>query len=117
MLAELWPRIKSSLIAGHRLTLTVKREKRTNDQNAKLWACLTDISEQVEWHGIKLSAEDWKHLISASLKKQRIVPGIDGGFVALGQSTSGMTKEEFSDLLEVALAFGAEHGVRWTDEQ
>jgi len=116
LLSELWPKIKASLTAGHRLTVTVKREKRSNEQNSKLWACLADIAEQVEWHGTKLSAEDWKHMISASLKKQRIVPGIDGGFVVLGQSTSKMTKEEFSELLEVAMAFGAEHGVEWSDE-
>jgi len=39
------------------------------------------------------------------------VPGIDGGFVVLGLSTSKMSKEEMSELLELALAFGAQKGV------
>ena len=89
----------------------VKAAKRTLPQNDRMWAALTDISNQVDWYGEKLSAEDWKHLITASLKKQRVVPGIDGGLVALGCSTSKMTKEEMSELLELAMAFGAQQGV------
>lgn len=116
VITEVWPKMKAALMAGHRLVLTVKREKRSNDQNRKMWACLQDIADQVTWHGVKLDAEDWKHLITASLKKQRIVPGIDGGFVVLGTSTSKMTKEEMSEVIEAALAFGADHGVEWNDE-
>jgi hypothetical protein len=117
LLADLWPKIKAALTAGHRLTIKVEREKRSLEQNKKLWAALNDIAEQVTWHGVKLDAEDWKHLCTASLKKQRIVPGIDGGFVALGLSTSKMDKQEMSDLLECVMAFGASHGVEWTDVQ
>lgn len=116
LLADLWPKIKASLTAGHRLTIKVEREKRSLEQNRKLWAALNDIAEQVTWHGIKLDAEDWKHLCTASLKKQRIVPGIDGGFVALGLSTSKMDKQEMSDLLECVMAFGASQGVEWSEE-
>ena len=89
---------------------------RTLDQNAKLWATLTDIAEQVEWYGKKLKPEDWKHILSASLKKQETVPGIDGGFVVLGLSTSKMTVSEMRDLIELAQAFGAEHDVVFGDE-
>lgn len=88
--------------------------KRTLDQNAALWAALTDISNQVEWYGQKLSPEDWKHILTAGLKReQRMAPGINGGWVILGQSTSQMNKQEFSDLLELAFAFGAEKGVQF----
>lgn len=91
---------------------------RSLDQNAALWPMLTDISEQVEWYGRKLTPEDWKHVFSASLRKLEVVPNLDGtGFVALGQSTSKMTKREFSDLLELIAAFGAERGVSWSDER
>lgn len=109
--AETWPKVKAYLMAGNRLTLEIKPEKRSNAQNRRLWAMLTDISRQVEWHGQKLSPEDWKHIFSASLRKQRAVPGIDGGFVVLGLSTSKMSKEEMSELLELAMAFGAQKGV------
>lgn len=93
----------------------IKPARRTLDQNAKLWPMLDDISKQVVWHGQKLSQEEWKIIFTASLRKQKVVPGIDGGFVVLGMSTSKMDKGTFSDLIELMYAFGAEHGVVWQD--
>ena len=89
---------------------------RTLDQNAKMWAVLTDIAKQVEWYGQMLKPEEWKHILSASLKKQKAVPGIDGGFVVLGLSTSKMTVSEMRDLIELSHAFGAERGVDFSYE-
>lgn len=109
--ATIWPSVKSLLMAGHRLVMVVKPETRSDAQNRRLWAMLTEVSDQVVWHGRKLSPEEWKHVFSAALKKQDVVPGIDGGFVILGQSTSKMTKGEMSDLQELISAFGAERGV------
>ena len=103
--------VKPMLLAGHRLVLEVKPETRSNEQNKRLWAMLTDISRQVDWYGQKLSPEDWKHMFTASLKKTRAVPGIDGGIVVLGQSTSKMTKAEMCELQELIEAFAAERGV------
>jgi hypothetical protein len=92
----------------------ISEKKRSLDQNAHLWAILTDISQQVDWYGQKLSPEDWKHVLTAGLKReQRMAPGINGGWVVLGVSTSKMTKGEFSELLELAYAFGAEKGVHF----
>ena len=81
-------------------------------QNAALWSLLGEISRQVDWYGQKLSDEEWKAVFSASLKKQKVVPGLDGGFVICGQSTSKMTKADFSELLELANAFAAQHNVK-----
>ena len=89
---------------------------RTLEANAAMWAMLTDISEQVVWHGRKLNAESWKHIFSSSLKKQDVVPNLDGtGFVVMGVSTSSMTKQEMSDLLELMQAFGAQQNVKFKD--
>ena len=106
-----WIAAKAMLAAGHRMVLTLKPETRSLAQNARLWAMLTDISKQVDWYGRKLSPDDWKHVFSASLKKQDVVPGIDGGYVVLGSSTSKMTKAEMSDMQELMAAFGAQHDV------
>ena len=96
--------------------VTVAEPTRNLDQNAKLWATLTDIAEQVEWYGKKLTPEDWKHLFTSSLRKLQVVPNLDGsGFVALGLSTSKMSVREMSDLIELAHAFGAERGVIFKD--
>lgn len=65
---------------------------------------------------MKLDSEDWKHIFTAALKGQRSAPGINGGFVVLGQSTSKMKVSEFSKLLELIYAFGAERGVQWSED-
>lgn len=97
-------------------TVVELRERtRTLEQNAKLWAMLTDVSRQVNWHGQKLTQENWKDVFSAAIKRQQVVPGLDGGFVVLGQKTSKMTKREFSELVELIYAFGAEHSVEWSE--
>jgi hypothetical protein len=111
---QIWPLIKASLMAGHRMVVEVKKETRSLEQNARMWAMLTDVSRQVVWYGRKLTPEDWKHVFTASLTKQEVVPGIDGGFVVLGKSTSQMTKAEMSELQELMQAFGAQQGVKFT---
>jgi hypothetical protein len=93
-----------------------KSPRRSLDQNALMWQRLGEVSHQVEWYGMKLSAEDWKDVFSASLRKARVAPGIDGGsFVPLGMRTSDMSKQEMTDLLELIGAFGAQQGVRFRD--
>lgn len=109
--------IKPLTMAGHRLRLSISKETRSTAQNSRMWAMLQDVADQVEWHGRKLSKEDWKHVFSASLKKQDAVPGIDGGFVVLGQSTSKMTIAEMADLMTLMEAFGAEQGVKFSAPQ
>lgn len=108
-----WEAIKS---APDGYVVTIAEPTRSLDANAALWALLHDIAAQVDWYGKKLTPEDWKNVFSASLRKMEVVPNLDGsGFVALGQSTSKMTKAEFSDLLELVSAFGAEKGVKFTE--
>jgi hypothetical protein len=114
MIKTIWPQLKSALMAGHKMVLEIKPQTRSLEQNARLWAMLDEISKQVDWYGRKLTAEEWKHVFTASLKKQDIVPGLDGGFVVLGLSTSKMTKAEMCDLQTLMEAFGAERGVRFS---
>ena len=119
LVGTIWPQIKANLMAGRKMILELKPETRSLNQNRRLWAMLTDISKQVDWHGRKLTQEEWKHVFTAALTKQDVVPGIDGGFVVLGKSTSKMTKAEMTELQELMAAFGAEHGVRFaaTEEE
>lgn len=111
-----WMWVKPMLMAGHRLTITIKPETRSTEQNSKMWAMLGEIANQVDWYGQKLDSTDWKHILSASLKKQRAVPGIDGGFVVLGLSTSKMTRAEMAELITLMEAFGAQRGVKFSDD-
>lgn len=111
---EAWEKAKPYLMAGNKLTLTLEEEKRSLPQNQLMWSILSDLSKQVPWHGEKLTKEEYKDLLTAGLKKQRAIPGIDGGFVVLGTSTSKMTKQEMTDLITLAHAFGDERGVKWS---
>ena len=99
------------------MVVSITEQKRSSEASAKMWAMLGEVAQQVVWHGQKLSPEDWKNVFSASLKKQRVVPSLDGGFVVMAQSTSKMTKSEMSDLIQLIDAFGAEKNVRFSTNQ
>jgi hypothetical protein len=94
----------------------IKKNRRSLGQNAMMWAILGDISDQVEWHGERLSKRDWKWVFTAAIRKQRMVPGIEGDMVYLGEPTSGMSKKEMSDMIDLMLSFGVDHGVVWSDQ-
>ncbi|CAB4121111.1 Recombinase NinB [uncultured Caudovirales phage] len=111
--SDIFPKMQDYLQNNGILTLTIKKKGRSNEQNRLMWVALGHISAQVVWHGQKLTKEEWKDVLTASLKNQRAVPGINGGFVVLGARTSKMTVEEMTEVLELAFAFGAEHGVKF----
>ena len=78
-----------------------------------MWANLEDIAQQVIWHGLKLDKWEWKDVLTAGLKKQKIVPGIEGGFVVIGARTSKMSIAEMNELIELSTMFGAQQGVKF----
>jgi hypothetical protein len=96
-----------------------KAPRRSLPQNDRMWAMLTDVATQLPWHGIKLSPDDWKLIFLDALKRElRMVPNLDGsGFVNLGRSSSDLSKEEMTDLIDLISAFGAEHNVVFHDPQ
>ena len=119
MLMTLWLDMKAHLLAGHRLSITIKPETRTTAQNRLLWSVLGDLAAQCEWavdgQMVKLTAEEVKHILTAGLKRhQRMARGIDGGLVILGQSTSRMSKDEMGELITLAHAYGDQQGVAWS---
>jgi len=95
-----------------------KHDARSIEQNALMWSWLTAISEQLPWHGEKLSPNDYKDILTAGLRQAHVVPGInEGTYVPLGLRTSSMSRTEMTALLELIAAFAAEHGVRLPDEE
>lgn len=92
-----------------------KATKRSLDQNSRMWAMLTDVATQLTWHGQQLTTDDWKLVFLDGLKREtRAVPSITGeGFVQLGRSSSDLSKDEMSELIDLIAAFGAEHGVEF----
>ncbi len=121
-MADAWRFACTLLELGKNVRVEIKEllPKRSIEQNARLWALLTDVSLQVEWPVDgklqRLSPEDWKEIFTAGLTKhQRVAQGVEGGFVMLGTRTSRMTVAEMCDLQTLIEAFGAERGVRWSD--
>lgn len=91
--------------------------QRSIDQNSALWAALGDIARQRDYHGLKLTADDWKILFLDALDREtRMVPNLDGtGMVAIGRSSSSLSVEEFSGLLSIVYEWGNRNGIEWSD--
>lgn len=97
--------------------LNIRAATRTNDQNDKMWAMLSDVS-RAKPQGRDYPPEIWKSLFMAEAGfKPRFEPSLDGrGVVPIGYKSSRLNKAEFSDLIEAINAYCAEHGVEFTDE-
>ena len=91
----------------------LKQTKRSIPQNSMLWSLLTDVAQQVPWHGVKLRPDDFKILFLDALKRElRMMPNLNGdGFCQLGRSSSDLTKCEMTELIELIIAWGTQKGV------
>ena len=94
-----------------------KPPQRTLEQNSKMWALLTDVARQVEHCGRKYEASAWKALFLHAMGKEiEFLPALDGKtFLPIGLSSSDLSKEEMSNLIEFILAWGAEHDVNFSE--
>lgn len=101
---------------GEGWTLILTR-KRSSVQNALMWARLAEISKQLEWHGKHWTAEQWKDCLMHAWKGGEFMPGVDGGFVPIGRSTSSLGVREMSDFLDLLEAFAGQHDVNLKEAQ
>lgn len=92
-----------------------KGPRRSNDQNSLMWCLLTEVASQLEWHGQKYTPDDWKDYGMHALKRARWMPSEDGGMVPIGMRTSDLSKAEMGELIEFLYAFGASHGVTFSE--
>ena len=94
--------------------LSVKKAKRTVDQNAKMWAMLSDISRAAP-EGRQWTTDTWKagfmHALGHEILWQ---PGLNGQPFPAGFRTSRLNKEQMADLITFIQEYGDRHGVRWT---
>ncbi len=93
--------------------ITFEGPKRSLDQNAAMWRLLTKVAEQHQHFGQRLTPDDYRLLFLDALKREtRMVPALDNaGWVALGRSTSKLSTEEMSDLLELITAWCVQNGI------
>lgn len=103
---------------GHIVRITP--ETRTLDQNAKLHAMLTDISRQATYLGAKRDLEFWKGLFVsgwqiATGEKPEIVPGLEGEFVNIRESTTTLGIRRMASMIEYIQAWAAMNEIRFTE--
>ena len=95
---------------GWRVTLAPPL--RTLDQNAKFHAIVSEFAG-LPWYGKARNADDWKTLLVsghtiATGGMAEIIPGLEGEFVNIRESTARMGKARASSLIEYTLAHQAE---------
>lgn len=101
----------------------IKEPTRNGDQNAKFHALCSDIARSgLEWAGKKRSAAAWKVLLvsghaTATKEGSEMVPGLEGEFVNVRESTALMSVKRSSSLIEYTVAFCAMHGVNVREER
>lgn len=103
--------------APHNAVLSIRESKRSVDQNDKMWAMLSDIS-RAKPDGRMHTPEVWKCLaMHACGHASQFEMGLNGQPFPTGFSSSRLTKQQMSDLIEFLYAYGAEKGVVWTEPE
>jgi len=95
----------------------VQDPTRTLEANAKLHAMLTDISKQRDYMGKNRDVEFWKGLFVsahaiATGKPCEIVPGLEGEFIAIRESTATMSGKKLASVIEYIEAYCAMNEIR-----
>lgn len=97
--------------------VSVREAKRSTEQNSKFWALLSDVSRSKP-DGRCHVPEVWKELfMHACGHAVQFEMGLNGQPFPVGFRSSNLSKAQMSDLIEFILAWGSEHGVRWSDEE
>lgn len=106
------------LMAPDGCIVTVQEPTRSLDQNAKFHALVSDIAKSgAAWAGKPRTAAEWKVLLVsghavATKEGSDMVPGLEGEFVNLRESTAVMSKKRGASLIEYTLAHCAMHGIK-----
>lgn len=118
LMNNLWPKVKESLKSGKKLTLEIKAQSKSREQEEKYHAIIGDIAKQAQHMGAKWSAEDWKRLLVDQFMRDygdsggRVIPNLDStGIVQLGFQTRKFTKEQASEFVEWLLQWCVEHEI------
>jgi hypothetical protein len=121
LMGSVWPKVKEALQAGKQLTLEIKQANKSREQEEKYHAMIGEIAKQAQHLGAKWDAESWKRLLvdqfcrENDIKTGVVIPNLSGdGIVQLGFQTRKFTKEQASEFVEWLHAWGAEHGITYS---
>ena len=101
--------------------VTIAPKTRTNDQNAKFHAICHDLAHSnLAFAGKRRSLEEWKALLIsghavATGTAGEVVPGLEGEFVAIRESSAKMGVARAASLITYTLAFCDMNGVELTE--
>ena len=101
--------------------VTIGPATRSLDQNAKFHAICTDLARShLTWAGKRRCAEEWKVLLVSGHTKAtegevELVPGLEGEFVNIRESTARMSVKRAASLITYAIAFCDTNGVHLTE--
>jgi hypothetical protein len=94
--------------------VNIQAARRSNEQSAKMWAMISDIS-RAKPEGRTHSPDVWKSLfMSACGHAVQFENGLNGQPFPVGFRSSRLTKEQMGDLIECITEYGARHGVAWS---
>lgn len=99
---------------GKPWTLEVREPRRSDDQNSALWSLLTQIAKHRPEHGGRvMTPAAYKFVFMDALGHEvDYMPSLDGKrMFPLGHRSSALTTAQFSDLLELIIAWSAQEGL------
>lgn len=107
---------RAVLEAPEGFMVRIEPRTRTLDQNAMLHALFSTIAKQATWCGRQLSAEQWKVLFIsghaiATGRGSDMIPGLEGEFVNIRESSARMSVARMTSLIEYIIAWCAERGI------
>jgi hypothetical protein len=109
--------------APHGTRVEFKGPQRTTPQNSRMWAMLSEFALQLPYDGQRRTPDHWKKLflddLRAALDEEiETLPSLDGSGrrVPIGNSSSDLSKEEMSMMIELMFKFGSSHGVVFADD-
>jgi len=113
--------VQALFAAPDGFTATFAPPTRSSDQNAMFHAICSDIARsKYVYMGRPRTLEEWKVLLVsghtvATKGEVEIIPGLEGEFVNVRESTSRMSVRRATSLIEYALAWCATHNIPLTD--
>jgi hypothetical protein len=100
---------------GH--VLILQESTRTVRQNAMLHSLFSQIAKQAEFHGRRLTAVQWKtlfisgHAVATGIGAD-MIPGLEGEFCNIRESSAQMGVKRLNSLIEYTLAWAADNDIR-----
>lgn len=94
------------------------KPQRTLEQNAKMWAMLTEIAASGKLRDQRWTPDQWKSIFMQSLGHPvEVLPSLDGkSWFPVSLSSSRLSKEQMSEMIECMLAWGTQNGVKFADD-